>query len=315
MEDELKLEAYKRMTKSRIFEENMKECFQEGEIPGFIHLSIGEEAVATGACLALDNKDTVLGTHRGHGISIAKGADINKLTSEIFGRKAGSCGGRGGSMHVADVEKGVKGCYGVVGETIPLACGMALTYITNSTGQVSLAFFGDGAVNTGAFHEGLNLASIWDLPSVFVCVNNQYAVSTKINKVINIDKVSARADSYGIPGETVDGNNVIEVFETVKKAVERARKEKIPTLIEAVTFRIEGHYVGDPQSTREEREIEKWREKDPILRLKNHLLESEIATEDEISSMRKNAEAEIKDAMEYARECSYPDEGTLKDLW
>ena len=261
-------DIYRTMLRIRRFEEKVGELFTQGKIWGAVHLYTGQEAIATGACAALNKDDYITSTHRGHGHCIAKGGQLHKMMAEIFGRVNGYCKGKGGSMHIADMEAGILGANGIVGAGIPIAVGAALAAKYRATGQVSLAFFSDGASNTGSFHEAVNLSAVLKLPAIFVCENNQWAVSTSARYSVPIQNIADRAAAYNMPGKTVDGNDVLAVYTAVKEAVDRARNSGGPSLVEAKTYRWEGHYRGDPEVYRSRDEVAEWRkQRDPITRL------------------------------------------------
>jgi pyruvate dehydrogenase E1 component alpha subunit len=262
---------YRTMVTIRVFEERVAREFRSGAIPGFVHMYIGQEAVATGVCASLGDADLVTSTHRGHGHAIAKGCELDATMAEIYGRETGLCRGRGGSMHLADVERGLLGANAIVGGGIALAAGAALAAQVNGTGQVAVAFFGDGAANQGVLHESLNLAAIWRLPVVFVCENNGYAESTPSSYATSVPEVSARAEGYGIPGVTVGARDVLEVAGAARAAVERARRGDGPTLLEARTHRVRGHFEGDPELYRPVDERGALEANDPIPPFRAHL--------------------------------------------
>lgn len=295
------VKMYKQMVKIRLFEEAMKDLYFRGTVPGTMHLYIGQEAVAVGVCANLRKEDYVLSTHRGHAHSIAKHVELKKIAAEILGKVTGCCRGRAGSMHLSDPSEGLLYSSAIVGAGVPLAVGAGLSIKLKKTNQVAVAFFGDGASNTGSFHEGLNLASIWNLPAVFVCENNLYAISLSAKKSTSIEDIATRAAAYNMPGVTVDGNDVIATYKASRKAVERARKGGGPTLIECKTYRWLGHYIGDvktPYRTKEE--LEEWKKKCPIKRLEVKLIEDGIATEDFIRKIKEDIEIEIKEAVDFA---------------
>jgi pyruvate dehydrogenase E1 component alpha subunit len=294
------IDLYKEMWLIRFFEEKVDEFFAKGMIHGTTHLCVGQEASASGACAVLEDRDKITSTHRGHGHCIAKGAEVDRMMAELFGRTTGYCKGKGGSMHIADVDKGNLGANGIVGGGLPLAVGAGLTSKMKKEGYVVLCFFGDGASNEGSFHESINLASIWDLPIVFICENNQYGMSGSIKEMINIENIADRAQSYGIPGKVVDGNDIIEVMNGVNEAVERARQGKGPSIIEAKTYRWKGHSKSDAKKYRTREEEQEWREKDPIKRLQNVLIHEGIFTEADAEQLKKEAKQEIEDAVEFA---------------
>jgi TPP-dependent pyruvate/acetoin dehydrogenase alpha subunit len=281
----------------RRFEEAVDEMFARGLLYGTMHLSIGQEASATGACLALRDDDVITSTHRGHGHCIAKGADLGRMMAELLARDSGYCRGRGGSMHIADVTKGNLGANGIVAGGIPIAVGAGLALKLQGTDKVALSFFGDGATSEGAFHESVNLAAIWDLPVVFVCENNHYGMSMSVEEVSRLERVADRAAGYGIPGGTVDGNDVQAVYEATAEAVAHARAGQGPTLIEAVTYRWKGHSKSDQNLYRTREEIESWRERDPIDRFEQAVLEAETLTEAEVQQVRDQARDAVRDAV------------------
>jgi len=295
-----------KMYKIRFFEEKVDYLFALGLVHGTMHLSIGQEAVAVGAVSTLKNDDYILSTHRGHGHCIAKGADINLMMAEFLGKETGYCRGRGGSMHIADVEKGNLGATGVVGGGIPIASGVGLSIKMRSTGQVVICFFGEGAANQGAFHESLNLAAIWKLPVIFLCENNMYGMSMSIKKAFAIEDIAKRAGSYGFPGEVVDGNDVLAVYEVVLKAVRRSRKGKGPSLIECKTYRWKGHSKSDQNLYRSKEEIELWKKKCPIKRFKEKLIYENILTEEKIKMIEEDAKNTIERAVEFAKNSPEP---------
>lgn len=309
-------EMYEKMIKIRYFEEKAMELFTSGEIPGFLHSYLGEEAVASGVCAALKKDDYITSTHRGHGHVIAKGAQLDKMMAELFGRKTGYCKGKGGSMHIADFSIGVVGAIGIVGAGIPIANGVALMAKMKKTEQIVACFFGDGASNTGSFHEGLNLASVWHLPVVFVCENNCYAESTPQWQHQKIKDISIRATSYDIPGVTVDGNDVISVFEVAQKGVKRARDGEGPSLIEAKTYRWMGHYIGDPAHYRPKEEAKEWKNRCPIKRFRQKLLKEGALKEDELEGIEKEVKKRIEEAVAFARKSPAPEpKESLEDVY
>ena len=309
-------QMYYLMKKIRVFELNALDLFKKGELPGFLHSCLGQEASAVGSCYNLNKDDYITSTHRGHGHVIAKGAEVDKMYAELYAKKDGYCKAKGGSMHIFDFDLGILGANGIVGAGLPIANGAALASQLDETNQVTLSFFGDGASNEGFFHEALNLASVWDLPVVFICENNLYAESTSQRFHQKIEDVSVRAKAYGIPGKTIDGNDLLEVYETVSEAIERARNGEGPTLIECKTYRWLGHYVGDPGVYREEEEVEKWKKKDPVKLYKDYLLEEDLMSEDEINEINKKVEEEIKKAIEFAKNSEKPDvEEALNDVY
>jgi len=314
MEKKQLLELYKTMLKIRTFEEKVIELFAKGLIPGFVHMYVGEEAVAAGTCANLRKDDYLASTHRGHGHCIAKGADVKKMMAELFGRETGYCRGIGGSLHVADLSIGVLGATGIVGAGIPIAVGAALSVKLKKERQVVVSFFGDGATNQGTFHEALNLASIWMLPVVFVCENNQYAVSFHVSKSTAVADIADRAVAYNIPGVIVDGNDVLAVYDAVYKAVQRAREGRGPTLIECKTYRWRGHFEGDPQLYRTKNEVEDWKKNCPIERFKTKLITDGLLTVEESERIQVELLREIEEAVKFAEESPYLPVEKLADL-
>jgi pyruvate dehydrogenase E1 component alpha subunit len=310
------VEMYKRMLEIRFFEEKVFDLYAQNLVPGTIHLYLGEEAVAVGVCSLLRKDDYITSTHRGHGHCIAKGAELKRTMAEILGKKTGYCKGKGGSMHIADFKIGMLGATAVVGAGLPIAVGAGLSAKLRKTDQVVACFFGEGASNQGTFHESINMASIWKLPVIFVCENNLYAMGTRQSRVMAIENVADRAVAYGIPGVVVDGNDVLAVYETTQKAVERARKSEGPTLIECKTYRHKGHSRVDPAKYRPKEEVEEWLAKDPIKRFKEKLLQTNTLTESEIQQIEKEVSDEIEEAVKFAMESPYPaPEEALEDIY
>ncbi len=310
------IEMYRKMLEIRQFEEKVYELYGQNLVPGTIHLYVGQEAVAVGVCANLRKEDYIVSTHRGHGHCIAKGADLKRVMAEILGKKTGYCRGKGGSMHIADFSIGILGATGVVGAGIPIAVGAGLSIKLRGTDQVVACFFGDGASNQGTFHEGINMAAIWKLPVLFVCENNLYAMGTRQSRAMLIENISERAAAYGIPGVTVDGNDVLAVYEAAKEAVERAKRGEGPTLIECKTYRHKGHSRMDPATYRSKEEVEYWLRKDPIPRFRDRLLEMRILTEGEAKKIEEEVLREIEEAVKFALESPYPEpEEALKDVY
>ncbi|MEM3608940.1 MAG: pyruvate dehydrogenase (acetyl-transferring) E1 component subunit alpha [Candidatus Bathyarchaeia archaeon] len=306
----------RRMLEIRFFEEKVFELYAQNLVPGTIHLYAGEEAVAVGVCSALRKDDYITSTHRGHGHCLAKGADPKRVMAEILGKKTGYCKGKGGSMHIADFSIGMLGATAVVGAGIPIAVGAGLSIKLRGTDQVVACFFGEGASNQGTFHEGINLAAVWNLPVIFVCENNLYAMGTRQSMVMKIENVADRAVAYGIPGKVVDGNDVYAVYDAANEAVERARKGGGPTLIECKTYRHKGHSRVDPARYRPKEEVEAWLAKDPIRRFKERLLQTKALTEDEIARIESEASATIEEAVKFAKESPFPaPEEALEDVY
>lgn len=307
---------YETMLKIRKFESRAKDLFAEGKIPGFVHLYIGEEAVATGACANLRNDDYITSTHRGHGHIIAKGGNLDNMMAELFGKETGYCKGKGGSMHIADATKGILGANGIVGAGHNIAVGSGLAAQYKKTDQVCVCFFGDASTNQSTFHEALNLASVWKLPVIFVCENNGYGISVSQARHQAVTDVSVRASAYNIPGVTVDGNDVFAVYEAVGEAVARARKGQGPTLVECKTYRWRGHFEGDMTVYRPEGELEAWLKKDPIPRVEKYMLENNIMSEDEIKNENVTVDNMIVQAEKFANESSLPTlESALEDVY
>ncbi|MBA4493504.1 thiamine pyrophosphate-dependent dehydrogenase E1 component subunit alpha [Paenactinomyces guangxiensis] len=298
---------YRKMVEIRKFEDKVHELFAKGNLPGFVHLYAGEEAVAVGICAHLNKKDSITSTHRGHGHCIAKECDLNGMMAEIYGKATGLCKGKGGSMHIADLEKGMLGANGIVGGGFPLACGSALTAKLKKTDAVSVSFFGDGANNQGTFHEGINLAAIWKLPVIFVAENNGYAEATPFSYASSCKDIAQRAAAYNIPGVVVDGKDVVAVYKAAQEAVERARRGEGPTLIECKTYRNYGHFEGDQQKYKTSEESQYHRnEKDPINLFRAYLVESKLLTEEELSNIDSDVEKAISDAVKFAEESPLP---------
>ena len=294
-------ELYATMALIRALETRVAELYRDGEIPGFVHTSLGQEAIAAGVCGALEASDYMTTTHRGHGHVLAKGADLDGMVAELLGRPEGLCGGKGGSMHVADPSVGILGANAIVGAGIPLATGAALSSKLLEQGLVAVAFFGEGAVNQGGFHEAVNIAAIWDLPVVFVCENNCYAEFTHSARMCRVPDVVGRMTAYGVAAEKVDGNNVAAVNGAATKAVAMAREGKGPVLIEALTYRWHGHYEGDQQPYKPADEIEEWQARDPLLVAERQLLEDRALSREEAERVREEATERVAMAVETAR--------------
>lgn len=305
--DEKLIFLYKQMLLIRYFEEEVQRSVEKKLFHGTTHLCIGQEAVAVGVCSQLKTGDKITSTHRGHGHSIAMGADINKMMAEIFGKVTGYCKGKGGSMHIADVEAGNLGSNGIVGGGIPIAVGAALSAQLGKRKDVIICFFGDGATNEGSFHESLNIASIWKLPVVFVCENNKYGMSSAISDMVNIDQLSKRADAYGIPGVTIDGNDLIEVMNSAEEAITRARNGEGPTLIEAETYRYNGHSKSDKQLYRTIEEVTAHQMDDPIERYERVLRNRGLLSDEMVDHIQYDMIQKVKDATAFAIESAEPD--------
>ena len=288
------------MWQIRRFEEAVDDLFARGLMHGTMHLSIGQEASATGTCSALRDDDAITSTHRGHGHCIAKGADLERMMAELLAKETGYCRGRGGSMHIADVATGNLGANGIVAGGIPIAAGAGLAYRLRGLDRVVVSFFGDGAANEGAFHEAVNLAAIWKLPVVFLCENNKYGMSFSTEKSFAIENIAERAAGYGIPGVTVDGNDVEAVHQAVGNAVARARQGEGPTLVESVTYRWKGHSKSDKNLYRTKEEIAEWRERDPILRFERAVLDRGVLDQAAVEAARAQATQDVRNAVRAA---------------
>jgi pyruvate dehydrogenase E1 component alpha subunit len=300
------LAMYETMVKIRLFETKVSELFAAGKLPGFIHLYIGEEAVATGICSQLKPQDFITSTHRGHGHLIAKGGDMDKMMAELYGKRTGYCKGKGGSMHIADVDLGILGANGIVGGGPPIASGAAFGIKYQGGDGVVACFFGDAASNQGTFHEGLNLASVWKLPVVFVCENNGYGISVSQARHQNISDVADRANAYDIPGVVVDGNDVMAVYEAASEAIKRARAGKGPSLIECKTYRWRGHFEGDPTPYRPKSEVDAWMKKDPILRYEKTLKEMGVLTDAKIDAIKKEIGDKVDATVKFSEDSDWP---------
>ncbi|RKU29116.1 pyruvate dehydrogenase (acetyl-transferring) E1 component subunit alpha [Candidatus Poribacteria bacterium] len=309
---------YRKMVEIRQFEEAAGTLYQSGQLPGFLHLYIGEEATAVGVCVHLNDDDYITSTHRGHGHLIAKGGKRDRMMAELFARTTGYCKGKGGSMHIADKETGILGANGVVGAGIPLAAGAALTAKFRATEQIAVSFFGDGATNQGVFHETLNLAAVWELPVVFVCENNRFGMGTPQKEHQRVEDIAVRAPAYDIPGVTVDGNDVLKVYAAAGEAVTRARNGDGPTLLNCDTYRFRGHHIGDPGTSYRDREEvqEQERQRDPIRRLAQVLIDEEGMTEEELSTIDEELAEELEEALEFAKNSPDPlPEDALDDVY
>jgi len=310
-------EIYSKLVRIRYFEERVAQLFAAGELPGFVHLYIGEEASAVGVCSNLSDDDYITSTHRGHGHCIAKGGDVSRMMAELMGKATGYNKGKGGSMHLASTELGILGANGIVAAGMPIATGAALTARFQKNGRVAVAFFGDGATNQGTFHEAINFASVFQLPVLFVCENNQYGVGSRITESTNIKDIATRAASYGIPGEVVDGQDVMRVHEAAGRLIERARSGQGPALLECKTWRYRAHFEGEPdaayKSDKEERE---WERRDPIIVARKSFVEEGLLTDHEMDDIEKAVHGEIESAVEFGRSSPdpKPDEA-LEDLF
>jgi len=306
IEKEKLIDMYRVMVRIRAFEERVSQEFAAGNIPGFLHLYTGEEAVAVGTCANLRPDDYITSTHRGHGHVIAKGGKTDRMMAELYGKETGYNKGKGGSMHITDTGIGILGAIGIVGAGIPIAAGAALSAKLRKTDQVAICFLGDGATNTSRFHEGVNLAACLNLPVVFIIENNLYAESTRISNTCKLANLADRACAYGIPGVTVDGNDVPAVYEAVGEAVARARKGQGPTLVECKTYRLRGHFEGDMQTYKPPEEREMWQKKDPIPRFRKYLIKKGVLAEKDAERIDQEINEEIENAVKFAEESPLP---------
>ncbi|MGZ9478256.1 thiamine pyrophosphate-dependent dehydrogenase E1 component subunit alpha [Staphylococcus epidermidis] len=314
MEKEQARWIYKTMNEIRFFEEKVHKIFSDGRIPGFVHLYVGEEAVATGVMSQLNDDDYITSTHRGHGHAIAKGCDLNGMMAEIMGKRDGLGHGKGGSMHVAEIDKGMLGANGIVSGGFGLAIGASISIINQGKDNVAVCFFGDGAANEGNFHEGLNFASILDLPVLFICENNQFAEGTTHDYASASETIAERAAAYNMPGVRVDGMDVVEVYKATQEAVERAKKGEGPTLIECDTYRKYGHFEGDEQKVKST--DDRNADKNATVEFRKRAIEENWLTEKEADEIEKAAEQAVEDAVKFAEESELPDEDSLyKDVF
>ncbi|MBU2597665.1 MAG: thiamine pyrophosphate-dependent dehydrogenase E1 component subunit alpha [Actinobacteria bacterium] len=314
--DSKAVDMYQKMLEIREFEEKIRFLFLEGKMPGTIHQYIGMEACAVGVCSALKEDDVIASTHRPHGHAIAKGLSMNSIMAELYGKVTGCCEGKGGSMHIGDIEKGMIPSIAIVGGNIPIIVGVALAFKLKKEKKVAVSFFGDGASNVGAFHEGLNMAAVYNVPAVFVCENNLYAASTNIKKVLKIKNIADRAKAYGMRGDIGDGMDVLSVYIKAKKAIELARNGKSPTLLELKTFRFCGHSRRDPSNYIPKEEKEYWKKKDPIPFYEKILLKENIINDKKVAEIKKNVEEKVNDAIEFGQQSPEPKpEDTLSGLY
>ena len=313
---QLWLDMYRKMVRVRHFERTAFELYTAGKLPGFMHISIGQEATAVGACSALGPDDYMTSTHRGHGDTIAKGVSVEAAMAELFGKATGACRAKGGSMHVADFSQNILGANGIVAAGVPIATGAALSAKKRGTGQVALCFFGDGALASGPVHESLNMAVLWQLPVVFLRQNNQYAESTPLRDHQGIPDVVEWAKAYGASAVRVDGNDVLAVYEAVKTAVIRARKGEGPSFIESETYRWYGHNIGDPGTGRPQAEVDAWKERDPIRRFKELIMERAVASQADLDAIETEEEKRLESAVAAAESAPIPELATaLEDLY
>lgn len=301
------LDMYRTMLTIRRFEEKCNQLFMQGRIPSTLHLYIGQEAVAAGVCAHLRPDDYMLTTHRPHGHAIAKGVSLKAIMAELFAKRTGCCLGKGGSMHVGDMTVGALPAIAIVGGNIPIAAGLALAAKRLETDQVTVCFFGDGAANEGAFHEGLNMAALWDLPVVYVCENNLYGASTPFSGAFRVENVADRAAAYGMPGVVVDGMDVEAVYKAAEAAIRRARQGTGPTLVECKTYRMVGHSRSDPRNYRSREEEAAWQARDPIPHLAQKLKEMKLGTDETLAGIEKEVVAEVEEAVSFAEDSPYPE--------
>jgi TPP-dependent pyruvate/acetoin dehydrogenase alpha subunit len=311
-----KLAMYRRMLLCRMFEERVYYLFLEGRLPGTIHQSQGQEASAVGVCSALRSGDMITSTHRPHSHAIARGVPVRSLMAELFAKETGCCRGKGGSMHVGDRDAGMLPAIAIVGGGIPLASGYALGFKYLKRPNIVACFFGEGATNIGVFHEAINMAAIWDLPVIFVCENNKYAASTAVDKVMKVKHVSERAGAYGIPGETVDGNDVELTWQAASRAAERARAGEGPTLLELETYRLAGHSRSDPGHYRATEEVETWKHRDPIARYEKQLSLEGLLNAEDMKEIKPAIDRELEEAVRLAEQDPSPKpEDCLSDVF
>ena len=310
------IQMYEDMLKIRIFEEKIRFLFLEGKMPGTIHQYIGQEACGVGVCSNLVKGDEIGSSHRPHGHAIARGIPIKDIMAELYGKTTGCCKGKGGSMHIGDIEKGMLPAIAIVGGNIPVVMGMALAFKLKNEPRIAVSFFGDGSTNEGAFHEALNMAAVYDLPAVFVCENNKYAASTNIGRTLKIENIADRASSYGMRADIADGMDVLDVYSKAKKAINNARKGKGPTLLELKTFRLCGHSRRDPSNYIPKEEKDYWQKRDPIILFENVLKEENIIDDTMIEELKAKVESGIDAAIEYGQNGPDPKpEDTYKDLY
>lgn len=311
------LDMFRKMEDIRNFDNKINQMVRRGLVPGMTHFSVGEEAANVGAVSAMGEGDLLTSNHRGHGHAVAMGMSLNEMMAEIMGRANGSCKGKGGSMHIADLDRGNLGANGIVGGGMGIATGAALTQKMKKTGKVVICCFGDGASNEGAFHECLNMAAIWDLPVVFYCINNGYGISTPINKVMKTKYVHQRAVAYDIPGVLVeDGNDILAVRKALDEAFEYARSGKGPILVEAITYRWFGHSTSDPGKYRTKEEVEEWKKKDPILKFRQYLVSEGIATDAELDALVEASQADVEESVKFGMAGEQPaPESAFEDIF
>jgi TPP-dependent pyruvate/acetoin dehydrogenase alpha subunit len=316
LDNTLMVRMLRKMTLIRRFEQKVNELFLRGYIPGTIHLSLGQEAVPVGVTSVLRDDDVILPTHRGHGHALAKGMPPQALFAELFARQDGCSKGKGGSLHIGDVTKGIMPANPVVGSSVPVAAGVGFTFKYRGQERVATCFFGDGAINTGPLHEGLNLAALWRLPVLFVCENNQYAISTPVKSVSLVQPLSRRAEAYGMPAQTVDGNDVVAVYGAALEAVRRVRAGEGPFFLECVTYRQGGHKRDDPGTYREKEEVEHWLSLDPLPRMRERVVREGVLSEEQVLELERSVDEEIEAAVQAALSSPSPDPATaLLDVY
>ena len=310
------LQMYRLMIRIRLFERAAYQLYTDGKLPGFLHISIGQEATAVGACTALQPADYVASTHRGHGDTIAKGVSVKAAMAELFGRETGVCRAKGGSMHIADFGQNILGANGIIAAGVPITVGAALSSKLRQSNQVALCFFGDGATGSGPLHEGMNMAMLWALPMIFVRQNNRYAESTPLHEHTGIVDIVDWARGYGMQAQRVDGNDVVAVYEAVSQATERARNGEGPTFIESETYRWYGHNIGDPGTWRPQEEVDTWKARDPITQFRQRILDENFASEDELDAIDLEEEEALQEAIDTAEADPTPDpQMALEDLY
>ena len=306
MKNSLLLRMYKKMLTIRFFEEKLNSLFLQGQIPGTLHLYNGQEACAVGVCENLQDDDWILSTHRPHGHAIAKGVSLDSMMAELFAKETGCCGGFGGSMHVGNINKGSVPAIAIVGGNIPIAVGVALSFKMQKRKNIVCCFLGDSAINEGAFHEGVNMASIWGLPLIFVCENNLYGASTKIEKMISVKKITDRLKGYGVESTSVDGMDVIKVHKTIKKMIDKIKLGQGPFFVECKTYRFVGHSRSDTNKYRTKEEELFWKKKDPIVKIEKKLLKEKIINNDLINEIKEEIKLDLRNAVLFARNSPNP---------
>jgi pyruvate dehydrogenase E1 component alpha subunit len=306
MDAALLLDLYRQMCLCRRFEEAAAKAYSQGKISGFLHLYIGQEAVAIGAISAAEPTDYIVATYREHAHYLARTGDARAAMAELYGKATGCSGGRGGSMHLFDARHRMLGGWAIVGGHVPIAAGVAFASKYRDEKDVTLCFFGDGTANMGAFHEGLALASQWKLPVIFICENNQYAMGTPLYRTLAVDDVAVRARGYPMEAEIVNGDDVLEMRDATRYAISRARKEHLPFFLEAKTYRFRGHSVADPAKYRTKEEVQKWMERDPITVLAHRIQTLGIATDEQLQALDEEAKAKVQDAVQFAEESPFP---------